>query len=170
MKARKMGNLAAFATAAALSLSLMACASSASSYSQETLTDVSGVKVEAENASKDSMTTSEDALEVKEGEVIIVSPLTEKGGFHVTITPSQGGSPIYDQDVTGSILFPVEAEPGSYSITITPSGKNVTGELTVFATNADEYASVTENSSEIIQEVREEANEASADTAASPSN
>lgn len=120
----------------ALALTLAACAKS--ELGQVTLDEASGVKVTAENAKADNCATTEGAIVAQEGDVIVISPMTDKGSFHLTITSDDGTTTVFDDDVSGQIMFSIEAKPGSY--TITTSGNDVTGWMTVFASNAEELA------------------------------
>ena len=132
----KVTKIASVAAASLLALTLMACSSSSSTYVQYTLDDVSGVKVEAENADPESEATTEAAIEVKEGDTIVISPSLEKGTFHLTITSDADKSVIYDEDVEGKVMYTIGAKPGTY--TVTTKGNNATGEMTVFAQSQDE--------------------------------
>ena len=135
----KMLKIASLAVAFAFAAMLAGCAAEGpSSLAQYTLDEASGVKIEAENAKPDNVCTTEAAITVKEGDVIIISPFTESGSFHLTITPTKGGASLYDEDVEGKVLFPIDAEPGDYDVVT--SGYNVTGWMTVAAQSAKEYA------------------------------
>ncbi|MBQ6524333.1 MAG: hypothetical protein IJI12_06685, partial [Atopobiaceae bacterium] len=67
----KSFKLATTLAALALAATLCACTSTSSTYAQETLTDASGIKVTAEYADSSSSATTEDAITVKEGDVIV---------------------------------------------------------------------------------------------------
>lgn len=109
-----------------------------SSLEIETLDEASGVRVTAENAGKDQVVDSEGAITVTDGDVIIVSPCLDKGAFHLTITSADGKTTVFDDDVTGRVMFQTEAAPDTYNVTV--SGAGATGWMTVFATSADEIA------------------------------
>ena len=134
----KLLRFASLAVALACAVALGACSYHVAMYAQSTLDDASGIKVVAENAAPDSTCTTGAAITVEEGDVIVVSPFTEKGSFHLTITPTGDGDPIFDEDVSGKVLFTVDAEPGSYDVTT--SGDGVTGWMTVFAQDSAELA------------------------------
>lgn len=134
----KVTKIASVAAASLLTLTLMACSSSSSTYVQYTLDEASGIKVEAENAGSDQEAMTESAIEVKEGDVIVISPVTDKGSFHLTITSDADKSVIYDEDVEGRVLYTIEAKPGTY--TVTTNGNNVTGWMTVFSQSQQELA------------------------------
>ena len=135
MKATKIASVAA---ASLLTLTLMACSSTSSTYSQYTLDEASGIKVEAENAGSDQEALTESAIEVKEGDVIVISPFTEKGSFHLTITSDDGKTTVYDDDAEGTVMYTIAADPGTY--TVKTSGNNVTGWMTVFSQSQQELA------------------------------
>lgn len=139
-----------------LALTLAAC--SKSTYGQVALDEVSGVKITAENANADNSATTEGAIVVKEGDVIVISPMTDKGSFHLTITSDDGSTTVYDEDVSGQVLFNIDAKPGSY--TVTSSGNNVTGWMTVFAESADELAEQDAALAETLEEVTGDADAA----------
>lgn len=151
----KVSKIASVAAASLLAFTLMACTTSSSSYEQYTLDEASGIKVEAENASSDSEAVTESGIEVKEGDVIVISPVTDKGSFHLTITSDADKSVIYDEDVEGRVLYTIEAKPGTY--TVTTNGNNVTGEMTVFAQSQDELAAQDASLDEALEEAEPDA-------------
>lgn len=151
----KVSKIASVAAASLLALTLMACTTSSSSYEQYTLDEASGIKVEAENAGSDSEAVTESGIEVKEGDVIVISPVTDKGSFHLTITSDADKSVIYDEDVEGMVLYTIEAKPGTY--TVTTNGNNVTGEMTVFAQSQDEFAAQDASLDEALEEAESDA-------------
>lgn len=120
----------------ALMLGLTACAGG-SSLSQNTLDEASGIKVTAENASSGSSATTGGAVTVKEGDVIVISPFTEKGSFHLTIASTDGKVVAYDDDVEGKVMFAINAKPGTYDVTTKGNG-GTTGWMTVFSQSAQE--------------------------------
>lgn len=122
----------------ALAFTLIACNTTSSSYVQSTLDEVSGIKVEATNADSESTATTDGAIEVKEGDVIVISPFTEKGSFHLTITSDDGKTTVYDDDAEGKVMYTIAANPGTY--TVKTSGNNVTGWMTVFSQSQQELA------------------------------
>lgn len=146
MKATK---IALVAVTFALALMLAACGST-SSYSQEVLEEVSGVKVVAENAGSDQSAITEAGITVKEGDIIVISPFMQKGSFHVTITSEDGKTVAYDDDAEGTVLFYVEAQPGVYDVKT--SGNDATGEMTVFAQNAEEAAALDASLQEALED------------------
>ena len=139
--------------ALALALTLGACSSS-SSYAQQTLDEVSGIKVEAENAGSDSSATTEGAITVEEGDTIVISPNIEKGSFHLTITSEDGKTTVFDDDVSGKVMFTQAAEPGVYNVTT--NGNGTTGEMTVFAQSQDELAKQNADLADAIEEATED--------------
>ena len=138
----------------ALALTLGACSSTSSSYAQETLDEVSGIKVEAENAGSDSSATTEGAITVEEGDTIVISPNIEKGSFHLTITSEDGKTTVFDDDVSGKVMFTQAAEPGVYNVTT--NGNGTTGEMTVFAQSQDELAKQNADLADAIEEATED--------------
>lgn len=141
---------ASIVAALSLALTLGACSSSASSYDQVTLDEASGIKVTAENAGADSSATTDGAITVGENDSIMISPFTEKGSFHLTITSEDGKKTVYDDDVSGKNLFTIEAEPGVYDVTT--SGNGVTGWMTVAAQNNDELAEQNDQLNEVLED------------------
>ncbi|MBQ9005183.1 MAG: hypothetical protein IJ092_02295 [Atopobiaceae bacterium] len=132
----KAPQIVSAAAASLLALTLMACTTSSSSYSQYTLDEASGIKFEAENAGSDSEAVTESGIEVKAGDVIVISPFTEKGSFHLTITSDDGKTTVYDDNVEGKVLYTIAADPGTYTVKTT--GNNVTGWMTVAAQSQEE--------------------------------
>ena len=129
------------AAALAFCLALAGCGANnagSAAYTQKPLSEgeACGVEVVANNA-KDETATTKDALTVKEGDLIILSPMTDGGSFHVTITSSDDKTPVFDDDVSGSVLRSVEAAPGTYDIET--KANTVSGSLTVSAQNKEEY-------------------------------
>ena len=135
----KLLKIASLAVAFAFAAMLAGCAPEGpSSLAQYTLDSAPGVKIEAENAKSDNVCVTEGAFTVKKGDVIVVSPFTESGSFHLTIMPSAGGTAVYDADVDGKVLFTLEAEPGKYDVQT--SGNGVTGWMTVAVQSEQELA------------------------------
>ena len=138
MKAVK---LTVIVMALAFAAALAAC--SASAYSQEILendTDGLYLNITAENASGNTATT-EGALTVEKGDLIVISPNLTKGSIHVTITSSDGKTVAYDDDTTGRVLFSVMAVPGEYDVATTGID-GATGSMTIFSQNSDELAAM----------------------------
>lgn len=131
----KLNKLFVALAACALALTLVACGGE-SYLSMEPLDEVSGVRITAENASKGSACLGDRDLEVKEGDVIIISPDLTKGSFHLTITNSDDETVVYDEDVDGRVLFQTAAVPGTYDVSV--EGNNATGSMTVFAESTEE--------------------------------
>lgn len=150
----KVTRFVSAAAATMLVLTLVACGGSASSFAQESLDDVSGIRVEAENAGSDQEALSESAIKVEEGDAIIISPFVDKGSFHLTITSDSDGEVIYDDDVDGKVMFMLGAEPGTY--TVETSGNDVTGWMTVFAQNQDDLAAQNEELEDAIGAAEDE--------------
>ena len=131
----KFGKLTSAALALVLAVTLGACGKSTSTYSQEMLDEASGIKVTAENGQTTDEALTEGAITVKEGDVIVISPFTEKGSFHLTITSSDG-KVIYDDDASGKVLYTIGAEPGVYDVKT--NGNDVTGWMTVAAQSTED--------------------------------
>ena len=140
--------------ALALALTLGACSSTSSSYAQQTLDEVSGIKVEAENAGSDSSATTEGAITVEEGDTIVISPNIEKGSIHLTITSEDGKTTVFDDDVSGKVMFTQAAKPGVYNVTT--SGNGATGEMMVFAQSQDELAKQNADLADAIEDATED--------------
>ena len=126
------------ALCASLALAVMLVACGRSSYTQELLTDAVGIKVTAENADSSQTATTEGALVVNEGDVVVISPFTEKGSFHLTITSEDGKTVAYDDDASGKVLYTINIAPGTY--TVTTSGNKVTGWMSVAVHSQEELA------------------------------
>lgn len=129
---------ASLLVAFALSAGLVACSVETQSYAQATLDEASGIKVEAENADSSNTATTDGAITVGANDVILISPFTEKGSFHLTITSEDGANTIYDNDVEGKVLFTIPAAPGTYDVTT--SGNKVTGWMVVCAADQTDQA------------------------------
>ena len=135
MNAPRLRSIASAVCALALGMTLVACGGP-SSYSQELLTEASGIKVTCEN-SKGDTALSEGAIVVEENGIVVISPDLTKGSIHVKITSEDGKTTVYDDDADGRILFTVAAEPGTYDVETTSNG--ATGSMTVFGTNQQEF-------------------------------
>lgn len=136
-KSMKFAKISAVVAACALAVTLVACGG-ASTYSQVTLDEAVGIKAEAERGTKDQVSTTEGALVVKEGDMVVISPDVTKGSFHLTITASDTGTVVFDGDVDGRVLFTQAIEPGTYDVTT--YGNDVTGALVVAVHNQEEWA------------------------------
>lgn len=138
---KKFTKILSACTAFVLCVMLTGCIStSTASYKQYTLKDVSGVKVEAENGNEDQKSLTEGGLVVKENERVCISPVCDKGSFHITITPTGSTEPVYDEDAEGSVLYYIDLKPGTYDVTT--YGNGVTGELVIAAQNSDDIAAM----------------------------
>ena len=102
MNAPKLRSIASAICALALGMTLVACGGP-SSYSQELLTEASGIKVTCEN-SKGDTALSEGAIVVEENGIVVISPDLTKGSIHVKITSEDGKTTVYDDDADGRIL------------------------------------------------------------------
>lgn len=143
-----MKRIASIAAVPMLCLALVACGKG--SLEQSLLDEASGVKVVAENAGTGTQALTESAITVEEGDLIVISPMLDKGSFHLTITSDADKTVIYDEDVDGQVLFSIEAAPGSY--TVATGSNDATGEMTVFAEDADEYASLDASLAEALED------------------
>ena len=135
--AKTISTVALLSLALVLATMLVACSSS--SFSQEILENDTGglyLKITAENASGNSATTT-GALQVAEGDIVVISPDLTKGAIHVTITSSDGKIVAYDDDAKGRVLFTIEAEPGMYDVK-TKGANGATGSMTIFAERSTE--------------------------------
>ena len=132
----KMTTVAKTLATLALSLSLVACG--AHTMKLELLEEASGVKVTAENATEDDVTTSAGAITVNDGDAIIISPCLDKGSFNLTITNADDGTVVYDEKAEGRVMFQTGAVPGVYDVEV--SGNKATGWMTIFAAPVDEIA------------------------------
>lgn len=138
---KKYTEILSACTAFVLCVMLTGCIStSTASYKQYTLEDISGIKVEAENATEDQKTLTEGGLVVTEKDRVCISPLCDEGSFHVTITPNGGTEPVYDEDAEGRVLYYIDLQPGTYDVTT--YGNGVTGELVIAAQNSDDIAAM----------------------------
>lgn len=140
--------IASAALALGLALTLGACGKPVT-YGQKVLDEAVGIRVDAENANADNTATTEGALVVAEGDVVIVSPFTEKGSFHLTITSADDDTVVYDEDVEGKIMFSIDVKPGTYDVTT--SGNGVTGWMTVFAESGKDLA---DQNSELLEALK----------------
>jgi hypothetical protein len=116
----------------------------------ESLEEVAGVRVTAENAGSDQVVTSEAAVVIENNQVLVFSPDLESGKFHVTLTSSDG-TVAYDEDVEGRVMFTVGIDPGTYDIEV--SGVNgATGWMTVFGMSGDELVAQDEALAEALEQ------------------
>ena len=150
MKALK---IVAVAAAFALVMSLAACAAQAS-FSLEELEYDDGtpgtyLKATAENGAEGTSILG-SALTVGEGDVVVLSPVTESGSFHVTITSSDKQAVAYDDDVSGRVMFTIQLAPGTYDVSV--AGNNVTGYMTIAAHSAAEIAAQNESLGKALEE------------------
>lgn len=137
------------ATMAAMAFAVALAACGASSLGMESLEEVSGVRVTAENAGSDHTVESQGAIVVEDGDAIIISPCMDRGGFHLTLTKNDDGTVVFDDDVDGRVLFQIDAAPGTYDVVV--SGNGATGWMTVFATNADELGAQNDSLAEALE-------------------
>ncbi len=133
-----------------LAVALAAC-SLKHSLSLELLEEASGIKVEAENAGKDDVVSSEGAIVVNEGDVIVISPCMDRGSFNLTIVSADDGTVVYDDIADGRIYFQIDALPGTYDVTV--SGNGATGWMTVFSTSAEELSAQEESLGEALEQI-----------------
>lgn len=138
-----------------LAFALVACGG-AGMLKQELLEEASGVKVVAEGAGAGQSVKTDDAIVVEPGDRIVISPCLENGSFHLTIASSDG-TVVYDDDASGKVLYAIAADPGTYSVTT--SGNNATGWMTVFAQGADELAAQNATLNETLAQVGMDVNE-----------
>lgn len=145
--------IVAIAVAAALVLALGACAGGMLSLEELEYDDGSGgtyLKATAENGANGTESFSERALTVGEGDVIVLSPFTENGSFHVTITSSDDKSVAYEDDVSGRVLFSVGVAPGTYDVSV--GANSVTGSMTIAVRDSAELAAENESLAEALKE------------------
>lgn len=116
----------------------------------ELLEDAPGVRVTAENAGKDNVATSEGAITVADGDVIVISPCLDKGSFNLTITNHDDGTVVYDDVAEGRIWFQTEATPGTYDVSV--SGNKATGWMTVFAASSEFVSGQDESLAETLED------------------
>ena len=141
--------------ALALVLGLAGCGSGADAGAGtlgiEPLTEVSGVRVTAENAGDDQMATSEGAITVGDGELILISPDLTKGALHLTIVSEDGSMKPYDDEASGRVLFTTDADPGVYNVEV--KGKDATGTMVVCAQSKEELAAQDASLDEALEQV-----------------
>ena len=129
--------------AIAVACALAACGNTVATLSLEDMTAVSGVRVEAENAGADQEAVSQGAITVAEGDVIVISPSLDKGGFNLTITSAEDGTVVYDDEASGRVMYQIGALPGTYDVSV--SGNNgATGWMTVFAASESQLAATSD--------------------------
>jgi hypothetical protein len=147
----------ASSVALALVLGLVGCGSGtgAPTLGIEPLTEVSGVRVTAENASADQIATAEGAITVGDGELILISPDLTKGALHLTIVSEDGSAKPYDDEASGRVLFTADADPGVYNVEV--SGNDATGTMVVCAQSKDELAAQDASLAEALEDAGVEA-------------
>lgn len=146
---KRLTKIMAALAALALCFGLAAC-NKPSFYSQETLDEAVGIRAEAENGREDQAATTEGALVVTEHDIVIISPDVDKGSFHLTITSSDKGTVVFDDNVDGRVLFTQAIEPGTYDVTT--YGNNVTGSLVVAVHSQDEWDAQNDSLAEALDE------------------
>lgn len=133
----------------ALAATLVACGGK-SAYSQQALTEVSGVKITAENAADNSSANTAGALTVSSGDVVVISPDLTSGSVHLTITSADGATTVFDDKVDGRTMFTVAAAEGKYDVKTT-AAKGATGSMLVIAESQDELIAQNEELSEALK-------------------
>ena len=150
MKPSTLTRILTLALASTLVALTLAACSSKSSYGHELLDEASGIRVVAENA-KDATAITEAAIEVKDGDAIVISPCLDKGSIHVTITcQDEAKTLVFDDDVDGKVMFTTGALPGIYDVE-TCGKKGATGWMTIFAQNQDELVAQDEALAEALE-------------------
>lgn len=147
----RLGKIMATMTALAAAGMLAACGAAASSLAMDSLDEADGVKVVAENAGEDKVATLGGAIEIGDGDVLVISPFLDKGALHLTVTSGDGKVTAYDDDADGKVMFSVDAEPGTYDVQVT-GVDGATGWMTVFAQDADELAAQDASLGEALEE------------------
>lgn len=128
-----------FAACAAAILTLGTLAGcSAGTFTSDLLEDENGYKIVAENAGEGTSAGALDGFEVKEGELVVLSPDLEKGKINIRLTNSKDEDAALDETVGGRELTTYEVEPGTYSYGATVKEK-ATGTMIVTKVSKDEF-------------------------------
>lgn len=149
MNAPKLRSIVSAVCALLIGVALTSCGGP-SSYGQDLLDEVSGIKVTAENSKGDSALT-EGAIVVGENGTIAISPDLTKGSIHLTITSEDGKTVVYDDDASGRVMYTIAADPGTYDVQTT-SKDGATGAMTVFAIDQEELAAQDEALADALDE------------------
>lgn len=152
MKAVK---LASAATAALLSLALMACGAESSELEIASLTDGSGSGVQITAVNSNDEESSEGAITIKENDALVFDSMdnqTGKGTIHVTLTAPGSDKPAVDKDVPLSSFTSDVVEPGTYDLTV--KCNNANGTLKIYTQNGDD---LNEQNQKLIDDATESA-------------
>ena len=99
-------------------------------------------------------------VDVKEGDIVVVSPLMDKGALNVQLTQGAIGTedfaeePAVDEDFDGKVLKTFEVDPGEYTVTVSVAGNEATtGTLSVHAKSKADYEAENKSLQETVEEV-----------------
>lgn len=106
--------------------------------SAEIIAETGAFKVTADNADAKAAIETEEAITLKEGDVLLVSPDLTRGKMQLTIT-SKSGEVVYDEEKSGRVLSTHEIAPGVYNVNVTCKEAGTTGSLLVVGTSAEDY-------------------------------
>lgn len=129
---------------------------SAGTFTSDLLEDENGYKITAENADAGTSAGALGGFEVKEGEVVVLSPNLEKGKINIRLTTDKDDEAALDETVDGRVLSTYEVEPGTYSYGATVKEK-ATGTMVVTTVDKDE---IDQQSKEFEKELQKKLSEA----------
>ena len=124
------------AAALACAVALAGCAGQGKLVGEAS--DEGAYQVTAEDAAKGAAVVSAGDVEVAEGQLLVLSPVLQKGSLRVELFADAGEDAV-DEVVSGSVLSTYEVDPGTYSARVTCAEDGTTGTLLVSVIDADEY-------------------------------
>ena len=115
---------------------LAGCAGTGSLQGEDT--DEGAYEVTADNAAKDAAFVSVGDVEIAEGQLLVLSPVLQKGSLQVELFVN-ADKDVLDQTVSGTVLSTYDVDPGSYSLRVTCAEDGTTGTLLIHVMDAAEF-------------------------------
>ena len=109
-------------------------------------------QVTADNADRDAGIGTDNAVTLKEGDELLVSPDLTKGRVQVTLK-DKSENVAFDKEVTGRVLNTYEVAPGTYDVKIVCKEAGTTGTVLVTNKNAKENAAENKALEKTLEEV-----------------
>lgn len=114
--------IAAVCTLLVSMMALVGCAgdgaNSKSTLTPEIVSEIGAYKATANNAGEKSAVMSGNAVEAKEGQIIVISANLEEGSFSVELSSESLKQPI-TKEVSGQTIEICEVDPGKYGVGVT---------------------------------------------------
>lgn len=117
----------------ALTMSMVAltgCAGSQGTLSSDINDETGAYVVTAENAGKGSALGMSGGLVIEEGQVLMMSPVLEKGALQVTLS-DETGTVLFNEEASGKVLSTYTVDPGNYGVGISCKTDGTTGTLLI---------------------------------------